>query len=84
MGLGSNNCDNLNGLITVLNPSLLWYVGKICKLPGCQMPCFIERGRSGQVYDFCNKTHAEEYNHSHNQQKHHAYGRNHHGKESNY
>ena len=46
------------------------------------MPCFIERG--GRVHDFCNKTHVEEYNRSHNCQKHYAYGYNLVGKESNY
>lgn len=34
------------------------YTEKLCRMPGCNQQCFIERGR---VHDFCGKTHAREY-----------------------
>ena len=31
----------------------------ICKLPGCQRPCYVEF--DGRVHDFCGRTHAQQY-----------------------
>jgi hypothetical protein len=35
-----------------------WYSHKICKLPGCTKPCYIE---GTYVHDFCGKSHAKQY-----------------------
>ena len=44
--------------------------GKNCKLPGCQMPRFVER--DGRVHDFCNRTHAEQFKHCYNLHRHNS------------
>ena len=34
------------------------FIGKLCRMPGCNKPCYSEKGK---IYDFCGWTHATEY-----------------------